>query len=154
MISLGSGEEGSPCTLTPACPSVFGAARVSGSPSLGLMPQCAPIALWVANTLTQPTELSPNPLCPEIARVGHQGVCKVLFGLRVKFIADLKADLPSPCPCLFLCCPLRPALQASLARMLEGTGCLSVRKPNFAELSEQGTPGCQLISQRREKNKK
>lgn len=37
--------------------------------------------------------------------------------------------------------------------MLEGTGCLSARKPNFAELSEQGTPGCQLISQRRKKKK-
>lgn len=38
--------------------------------------------------------------------------------------------------------------------MLEGTGCLSAQKPNFAELSEQGMPGCQLISRRRKKKKK
>jgi len=75
-----------------------GAAHVSESSSLGLMPQHAPTALLVANTLTQPTELSQNPLCTEIQRAGHQDVCKVLFDLRLKFIIDLKADLLSHVP--------------------------------------------------------
>lgn len=44
------------------------------------------------------TKLSQNPLCTEIHQVGHQGFCKVLFGLRLKFIIDLKGDLPSHFP--------------------------------------------------------
>lgn len=41
MNSLKSSEEGSLHTLTPFCLSMFGAAQVLGSPSLGLVPQCA-----------------------------------------------------------------------------------------------------------------
>lgn len=97
-MSLRSGEEGSLHTLTPVCPGVFGAAHVSENPSPGLVPPRAPAPLWVANPLTQPTELSQNPSCTETRRVGHQGVCKVLFGLQVKFIIDLEADLSSHVP--------------------------------------------------------
>lgn len=65
-----------------------------------------------------------------------------------------RSSQPHPCPFLSPCCLLHPALQALLLRMLEGTGCLSVRKPNFADLSEQGTSGCQLIRGEGEREEK
>lgn len=74
------------------------------------MPQCATTALLVATTLTQPALLSQNSLCAEIHRVGHQGFCKVLFGLRLKFVIDLKADLPSHVPVAAYSCAARSVL--------------------------------------------
>lgn len=52
----------------------------------------------MANTLTQPIELSQNPLCPEIRHAGHRGFCNTLFGFLGKFVTNLQADLPSCSP--------------------------------------------------------
>lgn len=68
------------------------------SPPPGLTPPRTLAVLSVANTLTQPIELSQNPLCPEIRHAGHRGFCNALFGLLGKFVTDLRADLPSCSP--------------------------------------------------------
>ncbi|EOB01793.1 hypothetical protein Anapl_01524 [Anas platyrhynchos] len=75
-----------------------GAARVLGSPAPGLTPPHTLAVLSVANTLTQPIELSQNPLCPEIRHAGHRGFCNTLFGFLGKFVTNLQADLPSCSP--------------------------------------------------------
>lgn len=69
-----------------------------GSPAPGLTPPHTLAVLSVANTLTQPIELSQNPLCPEIRHAGHRGFCNALFGFLGKFVTDLQADLPSCSP--------------------------------------------------------
>lgn len=72
--------------------------------------------LWDATATPDDTpggkhaDLSHNPLCIEIYLVGHQRFCKVLFSLQLKFIVDLKADIPSHVPVPAYSCAARSVL--------------------------------------------